>query len=152
MNNSLILLLKTIAAICVVIIIIIATVFVYRFSNMPSETETFACGTSAAEQIALSPEEAAGELLFNANCTPCHAINERVVGPPLRDAGKRHSRKWLIGFIRNAPEMIRKQDPKAVRIYKEYNEMSMPPFTKLNDEEILSILAYIAKYSSQSQP
>lgn len=86
---------------------------------------------------------AEGEKLFNANCTSCHAIDEKVVGPALKGVDKRHSEAWLIKWIRNAPAMVQSGDPAAVKIYNEYNQSPMTAFTHLKDEEIKSILEYI---------
>jgi cytochrome c2 len=147
MNNSLVLLLKTIAAISSIVLLILAGFFCYRFISMNPAPENVTTDAIDVTSITLSPEETAGESLFNANCTACHAISERVIGPPLKDVHKRHSPEWLAGFIKNSAEMIGKGDPEAVRIYKEYNEVSMTSFANLSEKEIQSILLYLQKMS-----
>jgi cytochrome c2 len=86
---------------------------------------------------------AEGEKLFNANCTSCHAINEKVVGPALKDIDKRHSEAWLIKWIKNSQAMVKAGDPEAVKIYKEYNEQIMTPFPQLSDAQVKSILEFV---------
>lgn len=86
---------------------------------------------------------AEGEKLFNANCTSCHAINEKVVGPALKDVDKRHSEVWLIKWIKNSQALVKSGDAEALKIYNEYNQSVMTAFPQFSDEQIKSILAYV---------
>ena len=86
---------------------------------------------------------AEGEKLFNANCTSCHAINDKVVGPALKDVDKRQSEAWLIKWIQNSPAVLKSGDAYATKLYKEYNQSAMTAFPQLKDEQVKSILAYI---------
>ncbi len=84
-----------------------------------------------------------GKTLFNANCTACHAINDKVVGPALKDVSKRREEAWLIKWIKNSQAMVKSGDPIAVQVYKENNEGIMTSFENLSDVQIKSILAYV---------
>lgn len=86
---------------------------------------------------------AEGEKLFNANCTSCHAINDKVVGPALKDVDKRQSEAWLIKWIQNSQAVIKSGDEYANKLYKEYNQSAMTAFPQLKDDQVKSILAYI---------
>lgn len=141
-------LLKTIAAISVVVLLILIGFFGFRLINVNNAPQKYIGDAVDVTAVTLNAEEAAGQTLFNANCTSCHSIHERVVGPALKDVHKRHSPEWLVSFIRNSAEMIRNGDPEAVRIYQTYNEVSMTPFTNLSEKEIQSILIYIQKMST----
>jgi mono/diheme cytochrome c family protein len=116
------------------------------FDNSGKETG-FGCGVrSEPPRSELSSKDSLwveGEKLFNANCTSCHAINEKVVGPGLINVTKRHSEKWLIAFIRDSQKMIKEGDPEAVKVYKENDESPMTSFTQLSDEQIRAVLYYI---------
>ena len=85
---------------------------------------------------------AAGEKLYKANCTQCHAINEVVIGPSLKNIEERRERTWLFSWIKNSQKVIESGDDYAVALYAAYNKTAMPsyPFT---DVEIGSILDYI---------
>ena len=48
-----------------------------------------------------------GESLFKGNCTVCHAINEVVIGPALRDVHERQSEEWIYAFIKNSQKVIK---------------------------------------------
>ena len=88
-----------------------------------------------------------GESLFNNNCTVCHAINQVVVGPALKNVHERRDLPWLISFIKNSQKVIQSGDEYAVNLYNEYNKTVMPSFA-YSDEEITSIVAYIKAESS----
>ncbi len=85
----------------------------------------------------------AGEALFKANCTSCHALNKRVLGPALAGVNDRHDNAWLHKWIRNSPGMIASGDKAAVGLYEQYNKAAMTPFPQLTDGDIDNILAYI---------
>ena len=63
-----------------------------------------------------------GESLFKGNCTVCHAINEVVIGPALRDVHERQSEEWIYAFIKNSQKVIKSGDEYAVNLYNEYNK------------------------------
>jgi cytochrome c oxidase subunit II len=84
-----------------------------------------------------------GKELFNANCTACHAIKDKVVGPALKDVSKRREEAWLLKWIKNSQALVKSGDPIAVQVYKENNESVMTAFETLSDTQIKSILAYV---------
>lgn len=94
---------------------------------------------------AQSAEE--GEKLFNANCTACHAINDKVVGPALKNVHTKYDEAWLIKWIKNSQAMVKSGDAKAVAIYKENNESVMTSFENLSDAQVKSVIAYIKAQS-----
>ena len=87
-----------------------------------------------------------GESLFKGNCTVCHAINEVVIGPALRDVHERQSEEWLYAFIKNSQKVIKSGDEYAVNLYNQYNQTLMTSFD-FSDEELNSILTYIKSES-----
>jgi cytochrome c oxidase subunit II len=90
-----------------------------------------------------------GEKLFNANCTSCHAIDEKVVGPALKGTHTKHKEDWLISWIRNSQKMVKAGNPVAVQLYKENNESVMTSFENLTEVQIKSIIAYIKAESEK---
>ncbi|SEM03287.1 quinol:cytochrome c oxidoreductase pentaheme cytochrome subunit [bacterium A37T11] len=84
----------------------------------------------------------AGEALFKANCTTCHKLNARLVGPALAGVNDRHDAEWLHKWIKNSQAMVQAGDEKAVALFNEYKSV-MTPFPTLKDDDITNILAYI---------
>lgn len=95
---------------------------------------------------------AEGEKLFKANCTSCHAIETKIVGPALKDVHKRRKEDWLIKWIRNSQAMVQAGDEVAVKLFEENNKVPMLPFENLKDGEIKSIIEYIKKESENPTP
>lgn len=100
---------------------------------------------SLTSAFAQSAEE--GEKLFSANCTSCHAINEKVVGPALKNVHTKHKEEWLIKWIKNSQALVKAGDATAVQLFKENNESPMTSFETLSDAQVKSIIAYIKKSS-----
>ena len=101
----------------------------------------FILGTNLKAQ---TPEEK-GEKLFKQNCSSCHALNKKVVGPALSGVEARvpqPSEAWLIKWIKNSTAVIKSGDAYGVKIFNEYNKSVMPS-QAVSDDEIKSILAYI---------
>ncbi len=101
--------------------------------------------TASADGI---PTDAAriseGESLFKANCTTCHRVHQKLVGPALANVYDRApSIEWIKQFIWNSSKLIASGDDYAVNLYEEYNKTQMTAFPTFKEEEIMSILAYI---------
>ena len=93
--------------------------------------------------ISFSADPANGESLFQANCSSCHKIGAKLIGPNLVGAEERwEDRATLIKFIQNSQEVIKGGNEYAVQLYEEYNKVIMPPMA-LNESEVEDILAYI---------
>ena len=89
-------------------------------------------------------DAAKGEALFKANCTACHKIDVRMTGPALGPATSSETDdKWLIRWIQNNQALIAAKDPKALKIYNEYNQSQMTVFTNLSDGDVANIITYV---------
>ncbi len=86
---------------------------------------------------------AAGDALFKNNCSQCHAVNEKVVGPALSGILKRRTIGWVIPWVHNPAKVIAGGDEYAVKLYNEYAKQQMPAFPQLSDKDITSIMAWV---------
>lgn len=89
-----------------------------------------------------------GKELYEAKCTACHGIDQKLVGPALKDVHKKYNYEWLLKWIRNNEELRKSGDKDAIAIYEEYNGAAMNLFTDLSDEQIGSIILYIEDASA----
>ena len=86
-----------------------------------------------------------GKDLFKANCAACHKLDGKLVGPPLGGVTEKRSAEWLHKWIKNSQALIASGDKDAIAIFEEYNKVPMAAYeTLLSDEDINSVLAYVA--------
>lgn len=85
----------------------------------------------------------AGEALFKANCTTCHLVQGKRIGPELKGMSDRYSEEWLIKWIRNSQAMIASGDETAVALFEEWNRSVMTAFPQFTDDDIRNIIAYV---------
>lgn len=111
-------------------------------------TQAFAVDPSVEE----SPEAvAAGKAIFKANCSTCHKLDEKYIGPSLRGVTERRDPVLVKSWIKNSQAMIASGDAYAVALYKEYNNSVMPSYAFLSDADLGSLLSYI-EYGDKVDP
>ena len=111
----------------------------------------FTQNVAVAQDDGIPTDEAsisAGEKIFKANCTVCHAVNEKVIGPALRDVHKRRNLAWIQAFVQNSQKVIQSGDEYAVNLYNEYNKTEMTAFD-FEDAEVATIVAYLKAESAK---
>ena len=83
-----------------------------------------------------------GEKLFKVNCSACHALGQKLVGPDLIGIHGRRNEEWLLKWIKSSQTVIKSGDEYAVKLFNDYNKVQMPDQV-INEGEIKSILAYL---------
>ena len=84
-----------------------------------------------------------GKKLFKVNCSSCHKINKKLIGPPLAGITEKRTNEWLIAWIRDNAALRASADEDAIAIYEQYNGSVMNAFPQFTDQDINNILAYI---------
>jgi len=100
--------------------------------------------------LLFAEESLNGENIFKSNCSACHKIDKKLVGPPLKNITEKREEDWLLSFIKNSQSLINGGDKAAKEIYSEYNELLMPP-QNLSDAEIQSVLDFITTESKNTK-
>lgn len=90
-----------------------------------------------------------GQKIFKTNCSPCHRIHQKLIGPALAGVLERRDSLWVIKMIRNSSQLIASGDPIASALFREYNGLQMTSFTSFSDEELRSLLEYIKLESAR---
>lgn len=98
----------------------------------------------AQDAVSKEPADiAAGKALFNANCKTCHALDKKVIGPPLAGVtGRAPSIQWIKDWVHNSSKVIASGDSYGTALFAEYKSQ-MTAFTNLKDEQIMQILAFV---------
>jgi len=109
-------------------------------------------GIGPVKQVKLGPlnQKLAqkGEQLFNSNCSGCHALNQKKVGPPLGDVVNERSPEFIMNMVLNATDM-EKHDPTAERLKSKYH-VPMPQ-TGLNRSQARAVLEYFRSVAPKKQ-
>jgi len=83
----------------------------------------------------------AGKNTFKSKCMACHSIDTKMIGPALSGVLNRRAPEWIMNMILS-PEIMTKEDPDAIALLKEYNNIPMMPLG-LTDLEAREILEYL---------
>ncbi|GEM52418.1 c-type cytochrome [Empedobacter brevis] len=100
--------------------------------------------------LANAQDAGKGYELFEANCTACHQIDGKLIGPELRNVEKRVQeeaglgKEWLHAWIKDNKALRESGDAYANKIYADYNNTEMLAFPNLSEGDIDNILAYTA--------
>jgi mono/diheme cytochrome c family protein len=80
-----------------------------------------------------------GHAIFKANCTACHRIGKRYIGPALKGVTKRQSPEWIMNMILNPEVMIVKNATAKALLVKFNAPMANQ---HLNQEQARAIYEY----------
>jgi mono/diheme cytochrome c family protein len=100
-----------------------------------------------AQDAAMSADALAGEALFKANCTSCHAMNSKQLGPALQGVHTRRSEEWLVKWIRNNEALRASGDKDAIAVYNENGQAAMNNFENLTVEQVKTIITYFKEWT-----
>ncbi len=95
----------------------------------------------------LSAEGLKGEELFKANCTSCHAMNAKAVGPALQGVTARRNEAWLLKWISNNEKLRASGDKEAIAVYNENGKSAMSVFENLGDDNIKLVITYMKEWT-----
>ena len=83
-----------------------------------------------------------GKSVFEAKCSACHKIDERFVGPALKDVTNRRKPAWIMNMVLNPTEMLQK-DPTAKELLAEY--LTQMTFQNVSQDDVRAILEYFRR-------
>ena len=72
-----------------------------------------------------------GEAIYKQNCSACHKLGQRLIGPDLIGINQKRSEEWLISFIKSSQTMIKSGDADAVSFFL----ICSPVFLMLSPKE-----------------
>lgn len=88
-----------------------------------------------------------GKTLFKKKgCKSCHAIDNKVVGPPLGGVTERREPEWLARMLLSPDAMLEK-DPTAKKLLQKH--MTPMPDQGLEPEEAKALIAYFGSTTSE---
>jgi cytochrome c2 len=99
---------------------------------------------------AAGTDAAAGQQVFQTNCTACHTVGKgALVGPDLKGVTERRPREWLEQWISAPDAMLAKKDPYATNLLHQFHDVPMPNLG-LSAADVNAVIAYLAGGAAQS--
>jgi len=80
-----------------------------------------------------------GKTVFETNCTACHKLDKRFIGPAITGVTNRRSPEWIMNMVLN-PELMVKENDAAKQLLMEY--MSPMANQNLTEDEARAVLEY----------
>ncbi|HZH87036.1 MAG TPA: c-type cytochrome [Brumimicrobium sp.] len=84
---------------------------------------------------------AKGQEVYEKNCTACHKIDKKFIGPAPKDILDRRTPEWVMNMIINPDKMVQ-EDPLAKDLLIEHNGSPMSN-QGITEDEARAILEYI---------
>jgi cytochrome c551/c552 len=82
-----------------------------------------------------------GKSIFNTKCIICHDLDQKKVGPPLRNITKDRTPEYIMNMMVNYVQML-KEDPILKDLFRKYNNVPMTD-PALNQTQARSLLEYL---------
>lgn len=103
-------------------------------------------GIGPVKEVKLDPQinqelVAKGKGIFDVKCATCHKIDEKLVGPPLKDVTKRRKPEWIMNQILNPEQMI-KENPIAKNLAMSGQYPTPMTFQNVTQDDARAILEY----------
>lgn len=87
---------------------------------------------------------AKGRNIYEMKCEMCHNMGSRMVGPPLGAITETRSPEFIMNFILNPSENVRKH-PIGQALLREY--MTEMPYQNVKEDEARAIVEYLRHYA-----
>lgn len=84
---------------------------------------------------------AKGKSIFDVKCVTCHKIDDKLVGPPLKDVTKRRKPEWIMNQILN-PEQMLKEDMTAKSLAMSGQYPTPMTFQNVTQDDARALLEY----------
>jgi len=95
----------------------------------------------------IDPELAArGEEVFRLKCSACHQLDDRYVGPPLRDVTDRRTPEFIMNMLLNSWEMTERHPTVRQLLAEYYTPM---PDQDLSEADARAVLDYLRKVRTE---
>ncbi len=91
-----------------------------------------------------------GQQIFQSLCTACHTIGKgKLIGPDLAGVTSRREEGWLIRQIMEPDRLLAENDPIAMQLLQEANNIPMVPLG-LSDADVVAVIAYLKSTEQQA--
>jgi cytochrome c551/c552 len=94
--------------------------------------------------------EETGQQIYQSFCTACHTIGKgKLIGPDLAGVTTRREEGWLIRQIKEPDRLLAENDPIALQLLEEANNVPMAPLG-LSDADVVAVIEYLKSTEQQA--
>lgn len=90
-----------------------------------------------------------GDQLFQSKCALCHTLDQKKVGPPMREEMKEHSPEFIMNLLLNTEEMQAKNEHMKAEVKMFVTVMPNPKLTQDQARAILEYLRFATETGAQ---
>ena len=135
---------RTLLTACMMLCIVLLTMAFYQPEPKKEEPPKLICGNVFIEiQQPTDEIYLAGERLFKANCSSCHQMHKKVIGPALADVFERRDSLWIVAATVNYQALMDEGDQTAIDLYREYNKTQHVIFEHFTDKDLNALMNYL---------
>jgi len=88
-----------------------------------------------------------GKKIFDTKCIVCHTLDDKRIGPPLRNVAKEQTPEYIMNLLANTANM-QKQDERIKKLIAQYKVVMTD--LKLNQNDIRSVYEYL-RFASENR-
>ena len=129
----------------VLLSVLILSVGSVALMAVPSAPQDKSHGIGPVKTVELGPLNAKwvaeGKGIFNTQCIVCHDLDQKKIGPVLRNITKQRAPEFIMNLLLNSAQM-QKDDPTIKALLKDYNNLPMPD-PALSQPKARSVLEYL---------
>ena len=108
-------------------------------------------GIGPVKNVVLGPLDdkmiADGKKIFNNKCTTCHEMDQKKIGPPLRNVTKERTPEFIMNLLVNTIQM-QQENQSLIDLIQDYNNLPMPN-PVLNQTQARLVLEYLRSVAKQ---
>jgi len=82
-----------------------------------------------------------GKSIYNNQCILCHDLDQKKIGPPLKNITKTRTPEYIMNLLLNSAQM-QKENATVKALLKDYNNLPMPD-PALNQAKARAVLEYL---------
>ncbi len=106
-------------------------------------------GLALTSLAAVGQNYDAGEKIFKMNCSACHKMDTKLIGPALMNVVADQGEDWTKKWIKNNEELRKSGDAHANQIFEEYKKMVMPNYSYLTDTELSDVVTFLKDWNGK---
>ncbi len=91
-----------------------------------------------------------GYKLYSRNCSPCHGVYNKIIGPELGQVAGRRDSLWITEWVRDN-ELLRETDTAAQNVFLEYNKAVCLRIRNFSEKDMSDLMTFLQEQNKVSR-